>query len=102
MGLFEIIPSASAAKKILFQSLLHTEKGKMRLKIHPGFLAASQLSSVQDSSIGDLVTPSLSQWLSDNFWLYDYNDHNNYNDNKYYDDYRDRDRDRDIETDLVK
>ena len=44
MGLFEIIPSASAAKKILFQSLLHTEKGKMRLKIHPGFLAAYQLS----------------------------------------------------------
>ena len=44
MGLFEIIPSASAAKKILFQSLLHTEKGKMRSKIHPGFLAASQLS----------------------------------------------------------
>ena len=44
MGLFEIIPSASAAKKILFQSLLHTEKGKMGLKIHQGFIAASQLS----------------------------------------------------------
>ena len=35
MGLLEIIPSASAAKKILFQSLLHTEKGNVRLKKHP-------------------------------------------------------------------
>ena len=96
MGLLEIIPSASAAKKILFQSLLHTEKGKMRLKIHPGFLAASQL--YRTAQYCDLVTHSHSQWLSDNFRLYDYNDYNDYNN---YNDYRDRDRDRDIESDFV-
>ena len=56
------------------------------------------LSTEQDSSIGDLVTHSLSQWLSDNFRLYDYNDYNDYNN---YNDYRDRDRDRDIESDFV-
>ena len=64
--------------------------------------------AVQDSSIGDLVTHSLSEWVR--FWFQRYNDYNDYNDYSVcsdynnYNGYRDRDLDLDWEwfSELVK
>ena len=59
--------------------------------------------SVQDSSIGDLVTQSLTQWVSDSLLILAINDYNDYeyysgyNDYKDYSDYRDSDLDLDLD-----
>ena len=77
------------------------------------YLNSNFFLAVQDSSIGDLVSHSLTHWVT--FWLqrlhdyHDYNDYNDYNDcndyndyNEYsdYNDYNDHNDYRDSDLDL--